>query len=778
MKKIVPTAFALLFLVSCNLFRDATESTPSTVSLSEKHSSGPATWKCLGPTGMPNRISSFGGDGIGQINRLTFDPLYDGINNRTIYACSSFGGLWRSEDDGMNWSLVNTDHLPSTSVADVCINPLDRREIFISTGFADAVHGDLRSPNWAHINPMNASGIFRSRDYGQTWEDISGNFLDDFNLGGVCREMAINPLNPDQIFVATSHGVFRSNNARQHMVTWENVCSFDHTLLTDFRGLAIKPDESDVIYASSTDIFRSNDGGNNWHSLTGPEYLLDLENLPDDFKVKRINLTVTPAAPERLYAYLYGERKVRDKTYDGAIIAMFKNNKWHILDQRYSQGITYFAINWMAIAVSPVDANLVYYGNSRAFGSENIDSVNFGLRSPYTGNGFHADIHDLKFQPNVENPGLFCGNHGGVSFKKLPNNNQLGWEYRNKGLQVSTIWSFDDSNTDENLAVIATQDNGTLVYYDTLGHRWHYISGGDGYAGRIDNRFPRLAFISSGDRSFSRFNYDNFRIYNEMAKIPRDARWEKESVIITKSFPLINHPETGEGWFGFTEIYSKNIGAPSRQVSREELWTRQSDIYKSEHQGWRRQITEIAVHPENPDIVYAATAGQQNTAGHEWQLPSGLYKSEKGGLDGITGDEKQFLPLDFPGRNYHRDTLAIITGIVPDPENEDRVWISLTGILPQYRIWRSDDGGTTWNNDDPDGVFSANPVNALAYDGKYKKIYAGTDRGLFIKAANKGWEKITSFPSVRITEIKINEGLNRIRISTFGRGLWEGPRNI
>jgi hypothetical protein len=238
-------------------------------------------WTFLGPDGMPNVLSSSNTYGVGQANRIAFDPFYDGVNNKTIYASSFFGGLWRSFDDGEQWHNVNTDFLPSTSVADVCIHPFDSRTIFIATGYGDGGIFDARSPNWAHINPIFTNGIFRSRDFGETWEDISGNFLDFFPSGGMCRKMAINPFNPDQVFVAATVGVLATENATESNVEWRNAFSEIPPELRDTRGIAFKPDDANTIYAAGQGIFRSRDGGNTWAPITGEGFEMDLENLKD-----------------------------------------------------------------------------------------------------------------------------------------------------------------------------------------------------------------------------------------------------------------------------------------------------------------------------------------------------------------------------------------------------------------------------------------------------------------------------------------------------------------
>jgi len=733
-------------------------------------------WRCLGPAGIPHPIISSNNYGIGQIHRLEFDPMYDDDQNQTIYACSSFGGLWRTENNGDSWTNVNTDQLKSTSVADVCINPLNRNEIFICSGYADGSLYTPLGPNWTHVIPLYTSGIYRSEDYGKSWVDISSSIIDELNFGGFCRKMAINPLNPDQIFIATNRGLYTTNNAGDDDVVWRNIALRAKKDENDFRGLVFKPDDANTIYAGAKNIFRSTDGGVEWEQITSPDFDLDLDSLPYSFKVKRINLAVSPAAPSRLYAYILGTKEQSGDKKDGAHIAVFENEKWRIIETRWSSGLTYFDESWIAIAVSPVDPDFVVYGNTRVIGSESIDSLSFGLRSPYGGGGFHADVHDLEFQPNVSNPKLYCGNHGGVSVKTLPDKSTKGWEYKSEGLEVSTIWSFDDSPFTEGQAIAGFQDNGTMAYINTMENKWLFLKGGDGYSARIDDVTPDQAYLSGGDRSLAYFDFKTQKVTDQTGKLPKDPRNNTDVVITTKTFPMVNHPETGGVLFGFTEIFQKEILMPSVITQLDDIWVRKSDLFKIEIESWKRQITEIEFCESNPDIVFVITAGQQNPPGSDWQLRSKLYKSEKG----LVSEEKRncFKEIAYPGEMYDNDTLAILSGVAVDPNNPDRVFLSYAGLIGQYRIWYSENGGLDWQNADPKGVFQRIPVNAIAYDEiDNGRLYAGTDYGLYTKAADSDsdWEKITEFPSVRITELKINRSFNRLRVATFGRGLWEGP---
>ena len=734
-------------------------------------------WVCMGPSGMPNSLSSANTYGVGQIHRIAFDPFYDGNKNQTVYACSSFGGLWRSEDNGLHWEIVNTDHLKSTSVADVCINPFNGNEIFICSGYADGGMDSPWDPNWTHVVPLFVTGVYRSKDYGKNWEEISTGLVEDFAFphGGYCRRMVINPFNPDQIFIATTKGIYSTRNATGNKVRWEKVFDGYDGNTADFRGLAFKPDDSNTIYASSRDIFRSTDGGRKWQCITGDAFGLKLDTLPDDFTISRINIAVTPANPDRLYAYMVGKKTFRGKKKEGGYIAIFEDEKWRIIDVRWSSGMAYFSDGWIAIAVSPVDANNMVYANSKVMGSENIDSVKFGPRSPYCGRGFHADVHDLVFQPGVENPVLFCGNDGGVSVKVKPDEKITGWEYRNEGLESATLWSFDDSELDEERAIIATQDNGTLVRIDTLGNMWHFIAGGDGYSTGIDDRNPDIAYYSGGDRSFTLFDFRTLKSNSQVTKLPKDPYNNKDLVITTKTFPMVNHPVTGNLFFGFTEVFEKIMEKPDRMTPVEDVWRLRSDIELIEPAAWKRQITDIAISKADPDVVYIVTGGQQNPPDADWQLKSRIFKS----TTGLCSDKRKkrcFHGNFYPGENFDNDTLAIITGIAVDPRNADRVFISYTGLIGQFRVWYSDNGGKSWRNLDPNGILSDKPVNAIVFqENSSDRLYAGTDFGLYTKDRYSDWEKIEDFPSVRITELKINPTYHKLRVATFGRGLWEGP---
>jgi hypothetical protein len=736
-------------------------------------------WTSLGPNGMPIAVSG-NQHGVGQMHRITFDPGYDGVKNKIIYSCSSYGGLWKSINDGESWSNLNTDLLPFCSVADVCINPKKTSQIFIATGYADDGFAAKYDPNWYHANPIFTIGIYRSNDGGITWNPINNGFLPGFSDGGTCRRININPDNPDQVFVATPRGIYMSENATTNP-TWSIVLPATTYRDIEFRGIEFKPNNPNTVYASGIDIYKSEKGGatGTWTTMTGPGTGVNLRNDPY-FTVKRINITVTPADPERLYAYVEGYKEENGAAVDGCKILLFDHKQWKEIHSQFNSGggTNLFTSGYIGIAVSPRNPNMIYYGNTIVWGTDNYPDPPFDKKADYfNSSGFHADVHDLKFQPAVANPKLFCAHHGGISVKTIPASPAVqGWAYKSEGLSVANMWGFDDGDALSTFAMTAHQDCGTNIYQgNNTPNKWTQIKGGDGYSARINDADPSLAFHSGGNNSFYRFKSSGstYTTNTEINKLPPDPVITGAAFVrVPKTFPMVNHPVSKKMLFGFTEVYERQMDIPLATTPIEQLWTLKSNIFQTINDDWKRQITELIIAPSNPDIFYVITGGQQNEASATWQLESTLLK----GTTNTTNPAGAFVYREkvHPGKNVSPTQLAIITGIAVDPKNANRIWITYTGYWNQFKVWYSGDGGTTWSNADPGQQLFNIPVNAIVYqDGTEDRLFIGTDAGVYMSENGSAWKKFGKLPNVRVTEMKINKNINKLRVATYGRGLWE-----
>ncbi len=118
-------------------------------------------------------------------------------------------------------------------------------------------------------------------------------------------------------------------------------------------------------------------------------------------------------------------------------------------------------------------------------------------------------------------------------------------------------------------------------------------------------------------------------------------------------------------------------------------------IYKTEDNGqsWENIFTDapvisigdLAVNPDNPEILYAGT-GEANASSFSF-MGNGIYKSTDGGMSWT---------------HQGLSETAYIGRIVVDYDNPQRVWTAACGSLfspnPHRGIYRSEDGGTTWEN--------------------------------------------------------------------------------
>lgn len=273
------------------------------------------SWQCIGPTGLIPSIANCqgcfpGSWGTGQMHNLRFSPNY--TTDNTIYGCSNWGGLWRSINRGSSWTPLNTDtQLPFTSVSDIAIDPTNTNTLYISTGEAERSFGHYSVKHDGKptvFTPLFTGGVYRSTNGGATWQNINGvnqQLLDFFPAGGAIRRVRLDPSNPKRLFITSSEGIFKTDDASVAAPVWVKLSA--NIVDAEIKGLEFRPGTPQTMYASGLDIYRSTDGGNTWSSMTGGTTGLNLGSLPNNFVVRRINIAVSPANTAKVYAYITGK---------------------------------------------------------------------------------------------------------------------------------------------------------------------------------------------------------------------------------------------------------------------------------------------------------------------------------------------------------------------------------------------------------------------------------------------------------------------------------------
>jgi photosystem II stability/assembly factor-like uncharacterized protein len=120
----------------------------------------------------------------GTITTISVSPL----NSRIIYAGTDDGNVWNTLDGGDTWNQVSAT-LPVRWITCVETSPSDTAEAFVT----------ISGYRWDSYLPH----VYRTRDNGLTWNDISGN-LPDFPVNSI----VIDPDNTDTYYIGTDGGVF------------------------------------------------------------------------------------------------------------------------------------------------------------------------------------------------------------------------------------------------------------------------------------------------------------------------------------------------------------------------------------------------------------------------------------------------------------------------------------------------------------------------------------------------------------------------------------------
>lgn len=753
-------------------------------------------WDAKGPSEIPDGISWIAG--TGQINRVTFSPGYNGTTNQTMYGCSHYGGAFKSTNKGASWTTLGTDlQLPFSGVADLAVDNANEDNLFIAASKGDGKAYFLTVATLGLINPTPTAGVYRSTNGGDTWEDISGDLLDDFVLGGLIRRVISHPTNSNIVLIATTNGVYRCDNALSASPTW-TLTSAGYALSgLDIRGLEFKPGDPNIVYASGDHIYKSFDNGITWVPLTPAFSGLDLVNFKpfassgnlNLFSVVNINLAVTPAAPNRIYAYIVAKDD-NGTGHNFALIYVFDGSTWTRIDElEATSAFNVISGGWIGIAVSPINPNAVYYGYTHTRGTPDYTTLPFINQSPYSGSGFHADVHDLVFEPIVTSPQLYCGHHGGVSSKDITSNNSSGWTYHNSGLHCGLIWSFDNSEIKKDQFIIGSQDLGVAVHAQGATN-WRIIQGGDGYGAQIydEEGFFVMGKGNSNIRSFQIDDANNTVSNSSETSTTPDGHVHNSDFQekVPTAFQVRYHPVTQAPIFGMNDLHERIKLAKMGGDGQDDLWKSQSNLgYITDYEWiYSRRISDFEIANSNPNYVYVVVQGDiqrpNGTGGYQLLKPA-IFRS----TTGITeGDELLESFVNISGGLPVSDHLTpegipaslVITGVEVDPLNENRIWVSFSGFEGDKKVWHSTNAGNTWSNYDPTGALANLPVNDIVYQqGSDDRIFAATDAGVYVKEPGVEWCRYGNIPNVRVMEVRINPCDQSLSAATVGRGLWEAP---
>jgi photosystem II stability/assembly factor-like uncharacterized protein len=201
-----------------------------------------------------------------QIAKIVIDPA----NPETVYVGAlghAYGpnpdrGVYKSTDGGETWKHVLFKG-PELGVADLAIAAANPRVLFASLWNA-------HRPPWSTYAPIvgEGSGLFRSEDAGETWQQCTGHGLPEGKWGRAGVAVSPDGTRVYALVEAEKSGLYVSSDGG---TTW-SLANSDPRLTSRawyFSRITVDPSDPDTIYMPNIALMGSNDGGKTVHVVRG-----------------------------------------------------------------------------------------------------------------------------------------------------------------------------------------------------------------------------------------------------------------------------------------------------------------------------------------------------------------------------------------------------------------------------------------------------------------------------------------------------------------------------
>jgi hypothetical protein len=610
-------------------------------------------------------------------------------------------------------------------------------------GRCDAIAVQASNPQIMYA-ATPGGGIWKSTNGGTTWAPLMDAYSSAyFSVTWV----TIDPNNANTLYATlTSGGVIKSIDAG---VTWTTTGSG----VSGAQKVMVHPGASNVVYATgSNGIWRSANGGTTWTqtSTTNAE-----------------DICMQPNSAAIMYATSAGSSTMRRSTDSGktwtlitsgittsgrTLIGVSPNNAQVVYlvqgksDDTFNKlykstdggltfttlqtgspasGTNYFGYETngtgttgqasydMGIAVNPANANEVHIAGIICWKSTN-GGTSFTATTawsyPNTIGYNHADVHQLVYVGSV----LYSATDGGIS---KSNNNGDDWINIWEGMGTKMIYKLANTNASTNTMAFGAQDNGQA--YSLNGGTWRQWTGADGMDCAIS---PTNASVGIGTSQFGTiYRTTNGGVSYSNLTRPNAGNW------VT---PLVWHPTDGNTVYGgWTGIY--------KSTDQGTTWTKISGTTIT------GKLNCLTVAASNANYVYGS-------------IGSTLYVTTNGGTSWSTY---------APG-------FGSITSIYVNPLTPTKVYITTSNSTNNVCV--STNSGSSFT-----AITAGLPALAarsiVADDAANEGLYVGMNQGVYYRNnVNTTWVLLgTGLPQVAINDLELQKAAGKLRIATYGRGIWE-----
>ncbi len=665
-------------------------------------------------------------------------------NDQIFYAGYTGGGVWKTEDGGLNWKNISDGFFKVGSIGAISVSESDPNIVYVGSG-EHAVRGVMTS---------YGDGVYKSTDAGKTWKNIG------LEQSRHISNITIHPSNPDIVFVGAQGTVHGPNNERGVYKSIDGGTTWKRTLYVDdstgVSNVCIDMNNPRVLYAATwqhrrypwtmesggpgSAIYKSTDAGETWKKI--------ITGLPA--QMGKIGISVSRANPNKVFAIIEAERSKA-----GLYRSDNGGNSWSLICN--DNKITARAWYYMKVFADPKNEDLVYVLNYGV--SKSIDGGKTYNELPIQ----HGDTHELWINPS-ETKTIALADDGGAS---ISYNNGKGWStlmnqptaqfYRVNVDNRFPYWVYGGQQ-DNTSVMAATRNNGQgLSEKDWLvgpGGESAYIVFdpnnpttlfGGGYQGFIDVMDIKTKEVKDVQA------YPSVNMGGEPKTMKYRFNWNTP-LVVSPHDPTVMYQ-------GGNVLFKTTNGGISWDVISPDL-TR-NDTSK-QGPGGRPFINEGAG-GENYNTIYYVM---------ESSLEKGvIWTGSDCGLLHVTKDGganwTNVTPTGLPECMIHSIELS--------PHDKATAYISATRYkFNDYASYtfKTTDYGKTWVRID-NGIDKDDFVRVIREDKKTKDLlYAGSERGFYVSYnGGANWNKLQlNLPVVSVLDLVIHE--NDLIAATGGRAFW------
>ncbi len=642
-----------------------------------------------------------------------------------IYLGTAGGGVWKSTNDGANWTAL-TDNQPSLATGALALDPADATDntLYVGTGEANN-----------NADAYNGVGVLKTTNGGQTWTLLGGNFFGPY--GSVTSNISALAVNGATIFAGTRQGFYRSLDGG---VNWALVIvagTNPNAPVTDVQlnGTNLYVVLSDPFNAfPEAGVYRSINSG-----AATPDFTLLATGLPSSSSWGRAQLAIAPSDPQTLYLVIanntnYGLLGIY-KTVNGG-------TNWAATTAQPANYLKTQGWYDLFIAVDPGNASLVYSGGTSIVHTTDGGASWSLIADVYCSGTFpctspiHPDQHAAAFGRSGSPRTFYAANDGGVYATTNGSSPTPAWTSRNGDLNITQFYAGDTTANylTAPVTINGAQDNGTIRSTAPVLTAWEDVHGGDGAFVGVDKSNPNHVYSE----------YANGYFYSTSDVTAGTAiQWTNRTPSACQPYALFINPFAMDNTNGNHLLYAAN-GRVCESVNGGANWVVEGVGASSTH--------AVAIAPGTSATMYTGTE-------------EGVYRTTNGNTTSAATWSACDAGLPASSTNF-------VTSVTVPTGTPNTVYATLSGFGVSH-VWKSVNCGT-WqdlNNNLPD-VPTTSLVQYAAAGGSV--LVAGTDIGIFVSTNDGGsWTTLmTGLPNVPVFWLYADVAQTTLFASTHGRGVW------